>query len=248
MNTKRLKEAKNVFIKRSFVLGIVAILVCWFMKMVGFDIFGLDLNNKFFNDMDLFLQKYHLKDLFSLIILNIQLYLMVGIVNKQQGKELWLFILKCLPLTILVRLFTTNISGNLSMVLEFIFLVIVTSKFNYRYFIKSFLLIFITMIYQLISLNTRSLYIKAHTYGYVASMILTIDYTLLLYLHKEMEVASMGDTSWLFFGTRKFLYTIAGFIVGLFVLHPIKKAKEWRAKGEKIENDKKARKETARAK
>ena len=116
---KRLKEAKNVFVKRSFILGLIAVFVCWFMKLIGFDIFGLDLNNKLFNDMDVFLSTYHLKDLFSLIILNIQLYFMVGIVNGKDGKETWMFILKCLPLTILVRLLTTAVGGNLSMLMEF---------------------------------------------------------------------------------------------------------------------------------
>ena len=63
-----LKEAKNKFIKSSFYCGIVAILICWFMKLFGFDYFGLDLDNKFFNDLNnLFNNNYLLKQIYFTI-------------------------------------------------------------------------------------------------------------------------------------------------------------------------------------
>ena len=83
-----LKEAKNKFIKSSFYCGIVAILVCWFMKLFGFDYFGLDLDNKFFNDLDHFLSLHYLvKQIYCATMLTIQLYWLTCIVQKEQGKN-----------------------------------------------------------------------------------------------------------------------------------------------------------------
>ena len=238
-----IKEAKKKFIKRSFYCGVVAILVCWFMKLFGFDYFGLDLDNKFFNDLDMFLDKFYLKHLFSLLILNIQLYLMCCAVNKEDGKPTLIYILKCLPLTIIARLITTHIGGNLSNMLEMIFVITILSKFKIKKILKSILVVFVSVLYQAISLNTRSLNLQSHSYTYVASMILTLDYTILLYLHKEMEVNIMGDTSWFFFGFTEWLYKVAGFIVGLFKFKPIKTARKWGEIGKAKEDAKRAKKQ-----
>ena len=74
-----IKEAKKKFIKRSFYCGVVAILVCWFMKLFGFDYFGLDLDNKFFNDMSIFFENnYWLQ----------QVYYSITLYYKSANKEI----------------------------------------------------------------------------------------------------------------------------------------------------------------
>lgn len=238
-----IKEAKKKFIKRSFYCGVVAILVCWFMKLFGFDYFGLDLDNKFFNDLDVFLGNYYLKDLFSTITLNFQLYMMCCIVNKEDGKNILIYILKCLPLTIIVRLITTYIGGALSGILEVLFLIFVLSKFNYKKYFKSIIIILFNFIYQAISLTTRSLEVKSHEYSYLITLILTLDYFILLYLHKETEVNIMGDTTWILFGFTEWIYKVAGFIVGLFIFKPIKTARKWGEIGKAKEDARKAKRE-----
>lgn len=243
-----IKEAKKKFIKRSFYCGVVAILVCWFMKLFGFDYFGLDLDNKFFNDLNDVLDKFYLKDIFVTIFLNIQLYFLVGCVNKEQGSKVWLYLLKILPITIIYRILIikfNNQIGNLSVLIDFLYLICVTTKLKLRKLPKSLLIILFNLIYQVISLQTRSMELKAHTFGFVEGQILNIDYYILLYLHKEMEVNKMGnDTTFLFFGFTAWLYRVAGFIVGLFTLHPIKKSREWYEKGKAKEDARKTKKAT----
>ena len=173
-DTLPLKEAKKKFIKSSFYCGILAILVCWFMKLFGFDYFGLDLDNKFFNDLDIFLDKYYLKHLFSLFILNIQLYFMCCACNKEDGKTILKYIIKCLPLTIIVRFLSTYI-GSIGGIIEMLFVAIILSKFKFNKILKSIFIVLVSVIYQAISINMRSLNLKAHSYTYVASMILTTE-------------------------------------------------------------------------
>jgi hypothetical protein len=242
-DTLPLKEAKKKFIKSSFYCGILAILVCWFMKLFGFDYFGLDLDNKFFNDLDMFLDTYYLKHLFSLLTLHIQLYLLCCCVNKCDGKPIIMYLLKILPITIIVRLLTTYVGGNISNVLEIIYVIMVCSKLKLKKVPKAIIIIIFNLIYQIISLQTRSLNLKAHSYSYLVTLILPIDYFILLYLHKEMEVNIMGDTTWFFFGITAWLYWLAGFIVGIFKLHPLRTAREWYAKGKEKENARKTKRE-----
>ena len=238
------REAKSKFIRRSLICSIIAILVCWFMKLVGFDLFQLDLNNKFFNDMDLFFSKYAiLKNIYITILLNLQLYFMVRIVQKSNVKDTLLYLLMILPLTIGVRLLSLYVGGALSSIIDIVFLIVVCAKFKpSRLFISTGITILV-MIYELISLSTRSLSIQAHSYGFVASQILSIDFYLLLYLSKEMEVNCMGnDGTWIFFGPTAWIYSVAGFITGIFKGHPIKNAKSWYSKGLLKEDVRKAEK------
>lgn len=248
MEKKRLKEAKNVFIKRSFVLGIIAILICWFMKLIGFDIFGLDLNNKFFNDLDkLMSNKEWLKQIYFTITLLLQVGLLTCIVNNIKFKEVILYLLITSPITILLRVLTSvfvNELGNVASIIEIIYLIVITSRFKINKLVRSLFIILFTTIYQLISINTRSLELKAHELGFVATQILYIDYYLLLYLHKEVSL--MNDGTFIFFGLTAWLYAVAGFIVGLFTLHPIKKAKEYYAKGKEKEDARKTKKKTTK--
>jgi hypothetical protein len=238
-----IKEAKKKFIKRSFYCGVVAILVCWFMKLFGFDYFGLDLDNKFFNDLDVFLGEYYLKDLFIIFMLNLQLYFMTCIVHKKQGKEILIYLLKCLPLTIATRFISVRVGGSLSSIIEIIFLIIILSRFKIKYIFKSVMIVLANTIYQAISLTMRSLEIKSHEYTYLVFLIFSIDYIILLYLHKE--VAIMGnDGTWIFLGFTAWLYRVVGFIVGLFTFHPIKKSREWYEKGKAKEDARKAKKAT----
>ena len=217
------------------------------MKSFGIDWFGLDLDNKFFNDLNGFLSNHiWLKEIYSTLTLNVQTYFMACSVNRKQGKEIWLYLLKILPLTVIFKVLITYYSsslGNISMVLEFIFLLLVITKLNYKKFLHASIVMICLIIYQGISLATRSLELKAHSYGFVVTQILSIDLYLLLYLHKEMEVNVMGDGTWFFFGFTEWIYGVSGFIVGIFIGHPILKYREYKMKGKAIEDARKAKKE-----
>ena len=253
MEKKRLKEAKNVFIKRSFVLGIIAILVYWFMKIIGFNIFGLDLNNKFFNDLDkLMANNEWLKQIYYSCTLYLQMYFIYCIIHKEDGKKSALYILCCMPIFLITRILTSKgqILYEYSMYIESIVALVLLCKFKYKKIIPTIIVIILNIFYQKISTETRDLNFKGHgEFGFVAEQILCIDYYLLLYLSKE--VCKMDGGTFFFFGLTSWLYAVAGFIVGLFTLHPIKKAKEYYSKGKAKEDARKTKKKstkTAKAK
>ena len=240
-----IKEAKKKFIKSSFYCGVIAILVCWFMKLIGFDLFGLDLDNKFFNDMSsLFDNNYWLKQIYFAILLNIQLYLMMCAVHQGNEKNCFIYLIKLLPITIFMKVLTCVYAKELSywaILIEFIYLTLVMSKCKIKLIFKSIGMNIFVILYQIISIITRSQQIQDSALNFVAGQILSIDLYLLLYLHKE--VSKMDEGTWFFFGLTAWLYYVAGFIVGLFKLSPFKTAKEWYKKGKEKENARKTKRE-----
>lgn len=240
----KFREFKSKFIKRSFICSIIAILICWFMKLVGFDLFQLDLNNKFFNDMDgFFNQREWLRQIYFGLTLYLNTYLLTCIVNGESGKKIALYVLFTMPISIGVRVLTSVFSTQLGMfvpIIEMVYMILLTSKCNYKRFIRAFLISLMSIVYQVISQNTRSLPIKSHKTGFVANQIMYIDYYIMLYLHKEVVI--MNDGTWFFFGPTAWLYAVAGFITGIFKGHPIKNAKSWYSKGLLKEDVRKAEK------
>lgn len=246
MKKDRLKEAFKKFIEQAYKYCILGLFVCWFMKLFGIDWFDINLNNKMFMDLDSFLNNHIvLKYIYYIVTLNIQLYFLTCAVQKKQGKDIWIYLLKLLPFTIFVRIATSNgnIFGNYRQIVEIIYLIIVTSCFKGRKSIKGIFTILFLTLYQYISLKTRSLDIQKTSYGFVAAQILSVDLYLMLYLHKEVEVRRMDDNTWIFFGLTAWIYGVAGAIVGIFKLHPIRTAKEWYARGKEKENARKTEKE-----
>jgi hypothetical protein len=130
--------------------------------------------------------------------------------------------------------------GNWAILIEFVYLMLVASKFNYKRFLRAIFVIGFLLLYQALSVMLRDYEIKAHTYSLIAELILSIDLYILLLLHRE--VSFMNGGTWLIFGFTAWIYSVAGFIVGIFTGHPIKKAKEYYAKGKAKEDARKTKK------
>ena len=164
--------------------------------------------------------------------------------KKEQGVKTLLYVIYLIPVTIIIRVLTSygNSLYNLRQIVEILYLILACSKFKFKKLLSGVGCILLITLYQLLSLQTRSLSFKTHENGFMVTQILTIDFYLLLYISKE--VAIMDDSTWIFFGFTAWLYRIAGFIVGLFTFHPIKKSREWYEKGKAKEDARKAKKAT----
>jgi hypothetical protein len=148
-----------------------------------------------------------------------------------------------IPFNVLVRWLTSLYEvelGNVAVIIELIYMCLITSRFKLKRLPRALFVNICIIIYQIISLQIRDLGLHAHTYGFMASQILSIDLYILLFLHREVSL--MNDGTWFFFGPTKWLYTVVGFIIGIFTFkNPIKKAKEWAAKGQAKEDARKAK-------
>ena len=238
------KNAKDQFSKRAFIGVLIAIIICWIMRSFGIAYFHLDLENKLFNDISNFIKNNNLTNIYYSITLSIQVYLLYCAVYGAKNKNAMIYCLILVPFNILIRRLTSIYEvelGNLAAVIELVYLVLVTSKFNWKKMLVSLVTNVFIIIYQIICLFTRSLELQAHTFNLVAELILSFDLYLLLILLRE--VAIMNGGTWFFFGFTAWIYAVAGFFVGLFTFnHPIKKAKEYYAKGKAKEDARKTEK------
>jgi hypothetical protein len=237
------KEIKETFSKRAFFGCLLALAICWFMKLFGITHFNLDLENKLFLGINDFMTTYNLTNIYYTLTLSIQVYLLYCIVNRTKGKKAILYSLAIVPLNVLVRVMTSRyelLLGNWAILIEFVYLMLVASKFNYKRFLRAIFVIGFLLLYQALSVMLRDYEIKSHQYGFIVSQILSIDLYILLLLHRE--VSFMNDGTWLIFGFTAWIYSVAGFIVGIFTGHPIKKAKEYYAKGKAKEDARKTKK------
>jgi hypothetical protein len=212
------------------------------MKIIGFDLFQLDLDNKSFNDMDGFFTNHEwLRQVYYGLTLYLQVLLMTAIVHRRFDKKIVLYSLAVIPFGITIRVVDTIFTQQLGMwksIIEIIYLIIATSMFKLKKIPRSIFCVLVITLYQFISLQTRSLEIKSNNYGFVANQILNIDFYIMMYLHKE--VAIMDGGTFIFFGPTEWLYKVAGFIVGIFKGHPIQYARKYGAKGKAIEDARKA--------
>lgn len=237
------KEAKEKFSKRAFIGCILALLVCWFMKLFGITYFNLDLDNKLFNDINNFITNNNLTNIYYTITLSVQVYLLYCIVNRDKGKKAILYCLALVPVNVFVRVINTEIKqyiGGIVSLIEILYLVLITTKFKLHKIGRGFVVILFFTLYQFLSLSIRDLEIKTHSYNLITELILSLDLYILLFLHRE--VSFMDGGTWIIFGFTAWLYAVAGFVVGLFKLHPIKTAKEYYAKGKAKEDARKTKK------
>ena len=88
------KEAKQKFSKRAFIGCLLALALCWFMKLFGISHFNLDLNNKAFNTASEFISNKGLTNIYYTITLMMQFWLLYCIVHKERfSKKSFLYIL-----------------------------------------------------------------------------------------------------------------------------------------------------------
>lgn len=237
------KEIKETFSKRAFFGCLLALAICWFMKLFGITHFNLDLDNKLFLGINDFMTTYNLTNIYYTLTLSIQVYLLYCIVNITKGKKAMLYSLAIVPLNVLVRVMTSRyelLLGNWAGLIEILYLVLITTKCNYKKFLRGLFVVMFMVIYQGLSVLLRDYEIKVHTYNLITELILSIDLYILLILHRE--VSFMNGGTWVIFGFTAWIYSVAGFIVGIFTGHPIKKAKEYYAKGKAKEDARKTKK------
>ena len=244
------KEAKEKFSKRAFWGCLLALAICWFMKLFGISYFNLDLNNKAFNTASNFISSNGVTNIYYTITLMMQFWLLYCIVHRERfSKKSFLYILLMTLPSVAVRVTNTNIKpyvGNLVILIEFIYMIFATAKFKLKKVPRAIFINAFIIVYEALSVLLRDYEIKAHTYNLIAELILSIYLYILLILHREVSLMDGG--TWFIFGFTAWLYAVAGFIVGLFKLHPIRTAKEYYAKGKAKEDARKTEKANRKAK
>lgn len=179
-----------------FVLLIVVIL-----KVVGFNYFGLDIENPIINSINVFIDNYHLDDLFTIISLYIYSLMFMQITCNENSKSIKIYILICLPIFLFIAHLKIIINNR---VLFFFLDILYLYLFSLLYMIifkkekkgsakRYIILIIINTIYQLIPLLIKNQDIKYDYNNYFVIFVMNLDYLIMVLITTNLYFSKGGS-------------------------------------------------------
>lgn len=172
----------------SFVLLFVVIL-----KIVGFDYFGMDINNPTLLNLNSFIMKYHLENIWYAISMYINIYIVISITTNDNSKKLKLYTLCCMPIAILKEYFVINniifviIDYLYVLVLALIYMLINKKKIT-KVNIGNYVLFFVVIntLIQLLSIVLRTGEIKLYLDNFIVNFIYNLDYFIIIIIFQKL--------------------------------------------------------------
>ena len=175
------------------------VLICIFiMKLVGLDYFGIDLDNPIMVKLCIIFQNPILRDSMYLAFLTICQYLMVSMIIKDKSKKIKKYMFITLPFTYLVHYIKGLLVnyGIVTILLELIYLftlcVIYTRSISKTFIKRFFVITFLNILFQMISSITRFNYSGRYITEFLPSLILMIDYFILLLIAQNITFNMKG--------------------------------------------------------
>ena len=183
---KYLRESLKVY---TFVLAIIVIL-----KLIGFDYFGLDVNNNIMLQINTIFTKYKIVYVWYFINLYIQFYLYLGLVCNERKHYVVSLIATMLNITSQLIIFNIFKEPNLiyyfiNFGIMFAFPYIVNKKVKP---IKIVGILLLMTFYQMLSIIIRNVNIKYSEWNFIIDTILNIDQLLLLIITYNINFMNGG--------------------------------------------------------
>lgn len=187
------KDLDKLLSRTLFTYGTV-LFVVFALKLFGLDYFGLDTDNKIINQINDFVMYWRLENVWYAITLYFNTYIILTITCNDNSKSMKLFTLYTMIFSIIIGIIEKIFDGHpILVLLDFIYLFILSmcyikfvkkEKFHKCNIGNYLLLVFITNIFQILSLITRDANIKMNG-DFIITTLLSFDYLLLsLMLYK----------------------------------------------------------------
>ncbi len=173
------------YLLTSLKVYLFVLVIIFILKIVGLDYFGLDINNPIINNIENFLDKTNLIYIFDFITLYIMFYVCFSIIckNKKMKKiSLISTIIEFLLQFLLLKINKIELKSLVDM-----FLIIIGSSFGSKkiQIKKSVIIIFMIVLYQLISYSIRGEKVIANYDCKVMDILFNIDqYIMLIITYK----------------------------------------------------------------
>lgn len=183
------------YLSTSLKVYLFVLIIIFIMKLVGFNYFGIDLNNPMFVDISNLATKYGFKDLWYACTMVFYLYMFISISCEDNSKKMKLFILIVTPLTFLVKYVNHIINFTaITYFIEMFYMLLLCyiynklyKKLKFKKIFKNYILfVVINTIFQLISCITRVNYITKTDFNFITNIILDFDYIILLIIYYKI--------------------------------------------------------------
>lgn len=196
-----MKENVKKILSRTIITYTFLLLIVFILKLVGFNRFGIDLNNPVILKLNEIISKYNLENVWYAITLYINVYIVMAITCNDNSRKMKLYTLICMPLCIFIQCSKTQ--NFISIIIDFIYVFILSliykkfkfKKENYLNYIIYF--VFLNSFFQSISLITRNIDVTIRLQdNFVAATIMTIDYILISIMFYKFYFLKGGNSLW----------------------------------------------------
>lgn len=194
-----MKETINKILARTLITYTFLLFIIFILKVVGFDYFGLDLNNPTITRLNKIILKYGLENIWYTFTLYINFNVIVGITCNDNSKQMKKYALLCMPICILLQ--NIKDSSLVFVVVDFTYLLLLSliyKKFKFKkenYSNYLFITIFM-ILFQVISLYTRNVNIEVKIDNFILTSIISLDYILLSIIFEKLYFMKGGSSIW----------------------------------------------------
>ena len=196
-----MKENINKILSRTLITYTFLLFIIFILKIVGFDYFGLDLNNPTITRLNDIILKYGLENVWYSITLYINLVIILSITCNDNSKKMKLYCLCVLPICIVVQFLKSN--NILFNILDYVYLLLLALmykkfKFKFENYMNYFIyFIILSSIFQIISLTTRNIDLSIRLAdNFIATTIMSIDYILISIIFYKLYFIKGGTSIW----------------------------------------------------
>ena len=170
------------YLTTSLKVYLFVLIIIFIMKIVGLDYFGLDTNNPIIIKIANLIEIYNIDFFINTTLLYFYSYVMMSITVKCNDKSIKIFSLFMTMLGIIVQIILfkynlVNLKTIIDIIIWIIFLILIKNKHN----IKRFIIVLIfNILFQYISVLTRSNNNILYLNNTIIELILNLDYILLM--------------------------------------------------------------------
>lgn len=200
-----MKKDLDKLISRTLFTYFSILFIVVILKLFGINYFGLDMNNKIINNINHFILKCKLENIWYSITLFINTYVIFAITCNDNSNRMKIFTLITMPINMLMQIIKTKYNipliFMLTDILYLIILILCYIKFVkkekiYKYNIRNyFMFSIITIIFQFASVLTRNVTITNEN-NFIVYSILDIDYIVLNILAYKLYFMKGGKDLW----------------------------------------------------
>lgn len=204
-----MKKDLDKLLSRTLFTYFSILLVIVVLKLFGINYFGLDMDNKIINNINDFILKWKLENVWYAITLYMNTYIIFAITCNDNSKCMKIFTLITMPINMIIQIIKTKYNIPLIFmctdILYLIMLIICYIKLIkkekiYKYNIRNyFVFSIITIIFQFASVGIRSLSIQTQSLqenNFVVNIIINFDYFALMIFTYKLYFMKGGKDLW----------------------------------------------------
>lgn len=195
-----MKENINKILSRTLITYTFLLFIIFILKVVGFNYFGLDLNNQIILNLNDIILKYGLENVWYSFTLYINLYIVLSITCNDNSKQMKLYCLFVLPICILMQFIKTE--HLLFVIVDITYFLLLAIFYNRRRlktvsYSNYICVTIISILFQAISLKTRNIELnEIIARNYIVSTIMSLDYILLNIIFQKIYFIKGGKSIW----------------------------------------------------